>query len=406
MQPSHQDSRINLVQLKADIVKRLGPERSKQYFSYLNRLLALKLTKAEFNKLCFRILGKENVALHNKLICSILRNACHAKLPPARNEELPKPTLTKAPNQPVFLNANILPLSPKKARSSIRDRKAGDCPVVVLNGKADFGSHQLAGTGDADFPAISENGHFTPVDTQKLLQQHHQEPIEKSKNEREVSFHHPAKLSLINTPPDGLVSVNNKDQNDLVAEGGKALPSRSLLQAPLGIPFFSVSVGAARKSLPLVSSVRSTTSLDSGRLYDIETLRERMQQIATTHGLEGVSVDSANLLNNGLDIYLKGIIRSCMEMVGARCGHDITNNSSNKQQSGGKLVNGVWRGHHYQFQSSCRPWGGVQEGRSCRPVSLLDFKVAMELNPQQLGEDWPLLLEKMSMDLFEEQDFH
>ncbi|THG07917.1 hypothetical protein TEA_021089 [Camellia sinensis var. sinensis] len=30
------------------------------------------------------------------------------------------------------------------------------------------------------------------------------------------------------------------------------------------------------------------------------------------------------------------------------------------------------------------------------PISLLDFKVAMELNPQQLGEDWPLLLEKIS----------
>ncbi|CBI25240.3 unnamed protein product, partial [Vitis vinifera] len=275
MQPPHQDSRVNLVQLKADIVKRLGPERSKQYFYYLNRLLALKLTKVEFNKLCFRILGKENVALHNRLICSILRNACHAKSPPAVNdEEAPKSTLTKALNQPVFLNGNVLPLSPKKVRSSIRDRKVGDRPVVILNGKADFASHQLA---------------------------------EQSKNDGEVSFHHPAKLSLIKTPPDGPVSVNSKVQNDLVAEG--------------------------------------------------------------------VSVDSANLLNNGLDIYLKGLIRSCMEMVGARYGHDMMKNSSNKQQS---------------------------EGRSCSPVSLLDFKVAMELNPQQLGEDWPLLLEKISTHPFEE----
>ena len=406
MQPPHRDSRVNLVHLKADIVKRLGPERSKQYFSYLNRLLALKLTKVEFNKLCFRILGKENVALHNKLICSILRNACHAKLPPATNdEEVPKPTLTKVLNQPAFFNGNIFPLSPKKARSSIRDRKVGDHPVVVLNGKADFASHQLAGTGNSDFPTISENGHFTPVDIQKQSL-HHQEPIEQSKNEREVSFHHPAKPSIINTPPDGPVSVNNKDQNDLVSESGKELPCRSLLHAPLGIPLFSVSVGGARKSLPLASSVRSTTSLDSGRLYDIETLRERMQQIASTHGLEGVSVDSANLLNNGLDVYLKGIIRSCMEMVSARYGHDMTKNRSNKQQSGGKLVNGVWRGHHYQIQSNCRPSEGMQEGRSRRPVSLLDFKVAMELNPQQLGEDWPLLHEKISMQLFEEQDFH
>ncbi|RVW49129.1 hypothetical protein CK203_084412 [Vitis vinifera] len=280
MQPPHQDSRVNLVQLKADIVKRLGPERSKQYFYYLNRLLALKLTKVEFNKLCFRILGKENVALHNRLICSILRNACHAKSPPAVNdEEAPKSTLTKALNQPVFLNGNVLPLSPEK--------------------EAVAASSEL---------------------------------IEQSKNDGEVSFHHPAKLSLIKTPPDGPVSVNSKVQNDLVAKGGKEYPLEVYSMLHLGFHSFL------------------------GRLYDIETLRERMQQIATTHGLEGVSVDSANLLNNGLDIYLKGLIRSCMEMVG----------------------------HHYQIQSSCRPLEGMQEGRSCSPVSLLDFKVAMELNHSSL----------------------
>jgi hypothetical protein len=33
---------------------------------------------------------------------------------------------------------------------------------------------------------------------------------------------------------------------------------------------------------------------------------------------------------------------------------------------------------------------------------MLDFKVAMELNPQQLGEDWPLLLEKICMHSFED----
>lgn len=402
MQPPHQDSRVNLVQLKADIVTRLGPERSKQYFYYLHRLLALKLTKFEFNKLCFRILGKENVSLHNKLISSILRNACQSKLPaPINDEEVPKSTLTKALNQPVFLNGNVLPLSPKKIRSSIHDLKVGDCLAVVLNGKADIASHQLASTGDSDFSTILENGHFTPIDIQKQLQ-HHQELIEQSKNDGEVSFHHPAKVSLIKTPPDGSVSVNSKDHNDLAAKGGKEVPSRSLLHAPLGIPFFSVSVGGARKSLPLVSSVRSATSLDRGRLYDNEALRERMQQIATTHGLEGVSMDSANLLNNALDIYLKGLIRSCMEMVGARYGHDMMKNGSNKQQSGGNLVNCVWPGHNYQIQSSHRTLEGMQEGRSCCPVSLLDFKVAMELNLQQLGEDWPLLLEKISMVLLEE----
>lgn len=82
MQPPHNHSRINLAELKAQLVKKLGPEGSKQYFYYLNRFLSLKLNKVEFNKLCLRIVGRENIPLHNQLIRSILRNACTAKTPP------------------------------------------------------------------------------------------------------------------------------------------------------------------------------------------------------------------------------------------------------------------------------------------------------------------------------------
>ncbi|CAM8962221.1 unnamed protein product [Rhodiola kirilowii] len=35
-------------------------------------------------------------------------------------------------------------------------------------------------------------------------------------------------------------------------------------------------------------------------------------------------------------------------------------------------------------------------------LSLLDFKVAMELNPHQLGEDWPSIFEKICMYSFED----
>jgi hypothetical protein len=120
-----------------------------------------------------------------------------------------------------------------------------------------------------------------------------------------------------------------------------------------------------------------------------------MQQIAAAHGLDGVSMDSANLLNSSLDAYLKRLIKSCTELINRRRGCDLTKNNSQENRSEGKLVNGFLPGHRFQVQSSNRILGGMQEQRSHFLISLLDLKVSMELNPQQLGEDWPLLLEKI-----------
>lgn len=102
-----------------------------------------------------------------------------------------------------------------------------------------------------------------------------------------------------------------------------------------------------------------------------------MQLIAAAQGLEGVSMECANLLINGSDAYLKKLIKSCVELVGARSGHDLSKNNSYTHQFDGK---------HF-------------------PVSLLDFKVAMELNPQQLGEDWAFLLEKICIHVFDQLHF-
>lgn len=124
-----------------------------------------------------------------------------------------------------------------------------------------------------------------------------------------------------------------------------------------------------------------------------------MEQIAATQGLGGVTLECANTLNNMVDIYLKRLIRSCVELVGARSRSDKSKYPVQKQQIHGKLINGLWPSNHLHSQSGCGP---VEEQRGVHSVSLLDFKVAMELNPQELGEDWPLLLEKISMQAFEE----
>ncbi|XP_043722143.1 uncharacterized protein LOC122669443 [Telopea speciosissima] len=431
MQPSQQHSRINLADLKAQIVKKLGPERSKLYFHYLNGLLSLKLSKGEFDKLCYRTLGRENLPLHNQLIRSILKNVCHSKVPPSVNEKEvrksavtagkksppredgykqsgPPPTPTHSPTPVIWSNGDVPANVPRKGMSGIRERKLKDRPSLLgPNGKVEFPSQQSINT-DESIKVIMENGDLYPCDFQRPVH-HHQGLAEQPENEREVSLQRPIKKPRIKRSQDDLVSVHSKGQLEVVAvEDGEEVEqanisssTRSPLTAPLGIPFCPASIGGARRAQPVPSS-SFASYYDSGGLSDTDTLRKRMERIAGTQGLEGVSTDSANLLNNGLDAYLKRLIRSCIELVGARSGHEPSVQSVYKKQPQGKVINGIWLGSQSQMQSSSGPLEGGQEQRSCCPISLLDFKVAMGLNPQQLGEDWPLLLEKICMHSVEE----
>ncbi|KAK6915153.1 Transcriptional coactivator Hfi1/Transcriptional adapter 1, partial [Dillenia turbinata] len=344
--PQQLHSRINLGDLRAQIVKKIGPERSKYYFHILNRFLSLKMTKTEFNRMCIRVVGRENIRLHNQFICSILKNACRAKVPP-----------------PVWSNGDTLP------SSKVHERSVG-------------GSH------DSGSNMVFENGDLAWKDVQKPEQCHQGEVLAPEGN----------KLSLTKGSPLGVISVNSKDQvNILEVEDWKARSARNQLYAPLGIPFCSASVGGAHKALPVTSSSRFASLLDHGKLVATETLRKRVEQIADVYGLEGVSIDCANLLNLGLDAYLKGLIRSSIELVGARSGNEAIKNSIRKHQSPQSLLNGVRPSHHYQIQSNNVNMEGFQRKQQCSPISLLDFKIAMELKPQQLGEDSSLLLQKICM---------
>lgn len=418
MQPQ-QLSRIDLGDLRAQLVKRIGAERSKRYFYFLNKLLSQKLSKKEFDKLCHRVLGSENLPLHNHFILSILKNACQAKIPPPVHSSGPaKPGAQAANSSPsredgheqsgnLFPNQNVpvwsngvLPVSPRKGRSAIRERKLRDRPSPLgPNGKVDSVSHLSTGSEDGGSKIIMENGDANPFDYQRPMQ--HLQPVaELPERERDGAVRRPT----------GKPQILSKDQaNFAVTEDGEEVEqsnrlsfSKSPLLAPLGIPFYSASVGGARKAIPVGSSSDFVGYYDSGGLSDTETLRNRMEQIAAAQGLGGVSMECANMLNNGLDVYLKKLIKSCVELVGARSALEPKKNAAQKQQIQGKVINGMWPSNHSHMQGSNGPLEVLQEQREQRSISLLDFKVAMELNPQQLGEDWPLLLEKICMQSFEE----
>ncbi|CAA7034616.1 unnamed protein product [Microthlaspi erraticum] len=95
---------------------------------------------------------------------------------------------------------------------------------------------------------------------------------------------------------------------------------------------------------------RLGTCHSSRELPDSISLKKKLEDDLgiVEEGLE-VSAGFANSLNVGLDVFLKRLIRSCLELAASR--------------------------------SSAR-------GEVCSSASMVDFQVAMELNRSMLGEDW------------------
>ncbi|KAF8110848.1 hypothetical protein N665_0078s0042 [Sinapis alba] len=380
-----EDHRIDLAELKLHIVKKIGVERSRRYFYYLGRFLSQKLTKSEFDKACHRLLGRENLPLHNKLIHSILRNASSlAKSPPQPplhktkslvlgKEDGPEQSGSLIPNHnrndPVLSNG-VLP----KVRS--RDRPSPLGP----NGKVDSLLHQPLCREDRSGNRNKENGDFGPF-------AYHRPGLYSD----EASLPCPGeKLSISDK---GKVTAQCSRDDKAQEERGRLVLSKSPVMAPLGIPF-----SVTRRTVPASTRADFITCYDSGELSETEMLRKRMENIAVVQGLGGVSADCSTMLNNMLDVYLKKLIKSCVDLSGARS----TNGKPDKLQSRDKIVNGVvWPSDSLQIQTINQASGLMQEQH---PVSLLDFRVAMELNPHQLGQDWPLLREKISMRSFEERE--
>ncbi|KAJ3707995.1 hypothetical protein LUZ61_011700 [Rhynchospora tenuis] len=161
--------------------------------------------------------------------------------------------------------------------------------------------------------------------------------------------------------------LHNKEDS---ADQNKNLCSkREPIEAPLGIPFCRASVGGAR--LPsyagFSSSVDASTGISScsslGELFNIDLIRNRIESIAKREGL-AVGTNCAELLQRSLDVYLTRLISSATNLTGS-----------------------VKRPNSDQ-----------------NTITLEDFTLAMQLNPRQLGENAPELIERMSMRLFEKRD--
>lgn len=172
-----------------------------------------------------------------------------------------------------------------------------------------------------------------------------------------------------------------------------SVQSRSPVRPPLGIPMGvdSLPRQVLRKGsttgFHLCRSKVPETCQSSSELPDTRSLMKRLQHRLELEGL-GLSVDCANLLNNGLDAFIKRLINPCMDIARSRCSNERTMSRAN-----GKFyhtTNGAWHEEH------------VQRLNQCYSASVLDFQVSTKLNPQLLGVDWPVQLEKICLLPLEE----
>ncbi|KAL3525612.1 hypothetical protein ACH5RR_013984 [Cinchona calisaya] len=351
--------RINTFELKLQIERKIGRQRAEMYFNLLTRYLSSKLSKSEFDKLCVGLVGRENISVHNSLIQAIIRNACVAKTPPQKYSKTEASLNGKVRNGYQIsslqsLCRDVFTQSPRKGRTpTLRDRKFKDRPSPLgPHGK----SHNLV--CEDSVPKVQEQQSATEL------------------------------LSLGSRPPVEVHSVEDGEEVEQAA-GSPGIYSRSPLTAPLGI---SLNNRGTRKVLSHgpTSFLCTETCHFTSELPDMNSLKQRLEKKLEVDGLN-VSTDCINLLNNGLDAYLKRLIKSCLHLAASRSEQKHHNQVYHQ---GVSVPNGM------------RPMTYVQRSSKSVALSMLDFRAAMELYPRLLGEDWPVQLEKLSLHASEESKDH
>ncbi|CAL9778485.1 unnamed protein product, partial [Musa acuminata subsp. burmannicoides] len=338
MSSFRQLSRIDTAELKAQLFKKLGRRKAERYFYILKRLLNLKLSKLEFEKLCYGIIGKENLALHNLFIRSILSNACLALAPPSRE------TITgNSRTSKMSSFGETFPASPRRGRSiNSKDRRSADrARLLGPYGKIPPG-HVQEVTNSCD--------------------------LQRSREQQSAP-------ELISIGSKALASVEDGEEVEQY-RCSPSVQSRSPLRPPLGIP---VTLGDPPRKffrtgftsrLKLIEPNVLDSCLRTSQLPDTRSLRGRLERKLVVEGL-GLSVDCTNVLNHGLDAFLRRLIKPCMDLARAR-------HSFNRMSQGdGKFfpnMKGLWQ------------VGQVQTSNESYYASLLDFQSAVELNPKILGE--------------------
>ncbi|KAL8541564.1 hypothetical protein ACS0TY_002723 [Phlomoides rotata] len=336
MVASHHFTRVDTVELKEFIYKKIGHQRAGKYFDQLKRFLSSNISKAEFDKSCTQTIGRENISLHNRLIRSIIQNACQAKIPPRKANKVEglngKVANGYQRNCQQSLYGDTFPQSPRKCRSPV-NRKFRDRPSPL--------------------GPLGKSPSFTCEETVTRTQE------QQSATEL---------YSLCSRPP--LVEDGEEVEQ---FPGSLTAWNWSPITAPFGVSFNTDGARNKAVNCGYKDNTFGNTCENRGELPDTGSLRTHLEKKLALEGV-GISMECADLLNNSMDVFLKRLIEPCLGIA------------SSKRADPNNLGT-----------QSNKPMVQRFGGRSTEPaqVSMLDFRVAMESNPRLLGEDWPIQLEKI-----------
>lgn len=355
--PKRNYSRIDTLELKALIVRKIGHQRADKYFDQLRRLLSLKISKSEFDRICITIMGRENIPLHNRLIQAILKNAYLAKVPPVRGSPRGG-SASSAKDSNGLQRGSIQTMFGDAFPPSMR--RIGSLAARDRDRRFKCRQNGLWPLGKPQFGLASEEMMHKTLEQQSATELN----------------------SLGSRPP---ISVEEGEEVEQMA-GSPSIQSRSPVTAPLGIPMNFSRCRRLHSNVSLCSKDFPESCHGNGHLPDTRSLRSRLEQKMEKEGLT-VSVDCVNLLNNALDSYLKRLIESFMDLAGSRSGNEHVRQQNRQLVTGSNVL---------------LPGRCMQTATRSTVASALDFRLAMELNPQVLGPDWPIQLEKICIRAAEE----
>lgn len=175
----------------------------------------------------------------------------------------------------------------------------------------------------------------------------------------------------INGPAKAPVEVVSVEDGEEVEQTrhSPGVQSRSPIKAPFGII-----PNPRPKKRPRLASP-SEFCINTGELPSTRNLFGQLKRRCEAQGLS-VTPECAFMLNQALDVYLRRLIKPAVDLVGA-AGHQRGAVGTSMEQS---------------------------RVRETRTVTIHDFRAAMEMYPTLLGPDWPVKLEKLSFDSFQERN--
>ncbi|OEL21963.1 hypothetical protein BAE44_0017017 [Dichanthelium oligosanthes] len=290
MQPpaSKRLARVDTLELKAQIIKRLGHQRAELYFQGLRRFLGCQLGKGEFERICVAAFGKENIRLHNFLIRSILGNTCVSDGPPPPPPPSKQAATGNSRTSTVSNGTLTNGLLPARRARPLPAKRFGDKPSPI-------GKSPLGHPGAGEFVSAGS----------KVLQE--------------------------------VVSVEDGEEVDQARGSPVCVQSQSPIRAPLGVP-------KAQNSQPL-TSCSLDVCYNNGELPDSQLLSKLLGDKLKAQGLS-VPKESADVLNSALNAYMSRMLKACLGVAKAR-----GRNNASMRQANGHTAAAVNSGQNNGFPS-------------------------------------------------------